>query len=176
MGRKHIGPLSPGRVRAAERRRDALNLRAAGANFRQIAESLGISVAQAYNDVSSAMAEVTRPAAEEALALDLERLDAMQMSLWPAVRSGDIQAVTAVTRIVELRQRLFGNLRSAGVTVNANVPPPLPDGAVIMIGGSKSEYIAGLRAARGELTAPPAKIDNGNGHTTPTEWIEHGGN
>jgi hypothetical protein len=173
MGRKHVGRLAPSRVRAAERRRDALNLRAAGANFRQIAASLGISVAQAYNDVSSAMAEVTRPAAEEALALDLERLDAMQMSLWPAVRSGDIQAVNAVTRIVELRQRLFGNLRSAGVTVNTTVPQ-LPQGAVIMIGGSKSEYIDGLRRARGELPAPPAQNGNGNGHTTPIEWIEHG--
>jgi hypothetical protein len=174
MGRKHSGRATPARAGTAQRRRDALSLRAAGASFRQIADSLGISLGQAHADVVSELAEVTRPIAEEVLALDLERLDVMQVSLWPAVRAGDVQAVNAVARIVELRQKLVGNLRSVGVTVNTT-PPPLPEGAVIMIGGSKSEYIAGLRAARGELPAPPAQNGNRSGHATPNEWTQYGG-
>jgi hypothetical protein len=157
MGRKHIGPLAPGRARTAERRKQALQLRAAGVDFRGIAAALNISVGQAYADCSSAMAEVTREAAEEVLALDLQRLDQLQASVWPAARSGDIAAVNAALKIIEMRERLFGNLRSSGLTVNANVAPPLPPGSVLMIGGSKSEYVAGLRAARGELLAPPAQ-------------------
>jgi hypothetical protein len=171
MGKKSVGRLAPGRARTADRRRQALNLRAAGADFRSIANALSISVAQAFNDVQSEMHEVTREAAEEVLALDLQRLDQLQASVWAAARAGDIAAVNTATKIIELRQRLFGNLRSAGVTVNTTVPP-LPEGAVLVIGGSKSEYIAGLRQARGELPAPPA--ENGNGHTTPSEWTQYG--
>jgi hypothetical protein len=103
--------------------------------------------------------------------MDLQRLDQLQASVWAAARAGDVQAVNTATKIIELRQRLFGNLR-AGVAVNS-AAPPTPPGAVIVIDGSKSEYIAGLRAARGELPAPPAQ--NGNGHGTPTEWTSHGG-
>jgi hypothetical protein len=155
MGKKHIGPLSPGRARTAERRRDALNLRAAGADFRSIANALGISLGQAYADVQSAMLEVTKEAAEEVLALDLQRLDQLQASVWAAARAGDVQAVECVRKLIELRQRLFGNLRSAGVTVNTTVPQ-LPHGAVLMIGGDQESYIRGLRQARGELPAPPS--------------------
>src|ERR671911_35304 len=99
MGRKHIGLLSPGRVRTAERRRQALNLRAAGADFRSIATALGISVAQAYNDVQSEMHEVTRESAEQVLAMDLARLDQLQASVWSAARNGDVQAVECVRKI-----------------------------------------------------------------------------
>jgi hypothetical protein len=173
MGKKHIGPLSPGRARTAERRRQALNLRAAGADFRSIANALGVSVGQAYADVQSELTEVTREAAEEVLAMDLQRIDQMQASVWADARAGDVQAVECVRKLIELRQRLFGNLR-AGVTVNAPVPQ-LPQRAVLVVGGSKSEYIGGLRQIRGELPAPPAQNGNGNGHITPSEWIQHGG-
>jgi siroheme synthase len=175
MGKRHIGSLAPSRVRAAERRRQALSLRAAGADFRAIATTLGVSLAQAYADVQTAVSEITKEAAEDVLLMDLQRLDQLQASVWAAARAGDVQAVNTATKIIELRQRLFGNLRSAGsATVNA-IAPPTPSGAVIVIGGSKSDYIAGLRMARGELPAPPQQNGNGNGHTTSNEWIEHGG-
>jgi hypothetical protein len=174
MGRKHVGPLALGRVRAAERRRQALHLRAAGADFRAIANALHISVGQAYADVASELREVTREVAEEVLSMDLTRLDQLQASVWADARSGDIAAVNAATRIVELRQRLCGNLRSAGVSVNTTVAPQVP-GAVLVIGGSKSEYIQGLREARGELPAPPQQNSNGHATATPSEWTSYGG-
>jgi hypothetical protein len=170
---KAVGPYAPARVRTAERRRQALNLRAAGADFRSIGAALGISVGQAYADVQTEMHAVTRESAEQVLAMDLARLDQLQAAVWADARSGDVAAVECVRRIVELRQRLFGNLRCAGVTVNTTLPQP-PPGAVLIIGGSKSEYIAGLRAARGEPPAPPAQNGNGNGHTASSEWIQHG--
>ena len=125
MGKKHIGPLSPGRARAAERRRQALNLRAAGADFRSISNALGVSLAQAYSDVQTAVGEITKEAAEDVLLMDLQRLDQLQASVWAAARAGDVHAVNTATKIIELRQRLFGNLR-AGVTVNTAAPRLLP--------------------------------------------------
>jgi hypothetical protein len=53
MGKKSVGQLAPSRARTAERRRQALQLRAAGADFRSIANALNISVGQAYADVQS---------------------------------------------------------------------------------------------------------------------------
>lgn len=64
-GQKHRGPLAPGRARTAERPRDALNLRKAGASFREIANSLGVSVARAYTYCQEEMAAITRDAAED---------------------------------------------------------------------------------------------------------------
>jgi hypothetical protein len=156
-----------------QRRRDALNLRAAGANFRQIADALGVSVAQAYADVQSEMHALTRESAEQVLTVDLHRLDQLQAAVWPDARAGNVQAIQAATKIIELRQRLFGNLRSAGMTVTV----PQTPGSVLVIEGDKQSYIAGLRAARGELEPPATattyvplstSVDtpngNGNGH------------
>ena len=123
--RKVGSRVAPGRVAATEKRRQALHLRAAGADFRSIANSLDISVSTAYKYVWTEMREITRESAEEVLAMDLQRIDQLQASVWAAARSGDLQAVNTALRAIELRQRLFGNLRS-GVTVNTSVPPPQP--------------------------------------------------
>jgi hypothetical protein len=174
-GQKHRGPLSPGRARAAEKRRDALNLRKAGASFREIAAMLGVSVARAYVYVHEEIAAVTQEAAEELLSLELSRLDTMQMALWPAVKQGDVPAIREARGIIETRARLCGLLRSS-VTVNNVVPVPRAPGGVIVIEGkSKQDYINGLKMARGELPAPPTHNGNGNGHhQTTAEWTEHG--
>jgi hypothetical protein len=183
MGKKSVGPHAPSRARASERRKQALSLRKAGASFREIADALTISVGQAYADVESAMSEITRPVAEDLLSLELERLNTLQMSLWSGVKQGDVASVNAARQIVELRCRLFGLLRPApGVTVNTSVPPPTPQRGVIVIQGqTKEQYIAGLKAARGELelsprtvefpavstnvdTYPPVTSNNGNGN------------
>jgi hypothetical protein len=62
-------------VRRAERQAQALDLRAAGASFRQIAGALGISVSNAHGLVGDALDNVVRPSAERLLKLELHRLD-----------------------------------------------------------------------------------------------------
>lgn len=97
MGRKSIGPTAPSRVRTAEKRRQALQLRAAGADFRAIANALGVSVGTAYSYVQSELREITREPAEAVLAMCVTSLDQLQASVWAAARAGDISAVnTAV--------------------------------------------------------------------------------
>lgn len=147
---KNASRVSPGRARASEKRRQALSLRKAGASFREIADTLGVSVARAYVYVSEEMAAVTGEAAEDLLALELQRLDTMQVALWAAVRRGDVLAIREARAIIETRSRLCGLLPAPGVTVNTTAPP-LPEGAVLVIGGDKGSYIRGLRQARGRI-------------------------
>jgi len=74
-GRHKDSRASLARVRRAERQAQALDLRAAGASFRQIAGALGISVSNAHGLVGDALDNVVRPSAERLLKLELHRLD-----------------------------------------------------------------------------------------------------
>lgn len=68
------------RETAADRRVKALDLRKAGHSYRAIGAELGISVAQAHDDVQralAALAKLERQTAEEYRALELARLDTL---------------------------------------------------------------------------------------------------
>jgi hypothetical protein len=41
-------------------------------------------------------------------ALEVARLDALQVALWPKIEAGDVQAISAALRIIETRARLLG--------------------------------------------------------------------
>jgi hypothetical protein len=100
---------SPRRIEAAERRARALELRKAGATYDQIATQLGFANrGGAYRAVATALKEITAEPAEEVRALELERLDAMLLGLWPQARKGSNGAVDRVLRIMERRAKLLG--------------------------------------------------------------------
>jgi hypothetical protein len=162
-GTRKDGRASPARVRRAEKQAQALDLRAAGASFRQIAVALGISVSNAHGLVSDALDSIVRPSAERLLKLELHRLDQALMSIWTQVRQGDVAAVHAFLRISEHRMRLTGVLQptSYGLTLNQAIHVSAregDEGVLIIKGDTKEEYIAGLRAARGE-TQPLEQLD-----------------
>ena len=175
-GTRKDGRASPARVRRAEKQAQALDLRAAGASFRQIAKALGISVSNAHALVGDALDGMVRPSAERLLKLELHRLDQALMSIWPAVRQGDVAAVNAMCRLSEHRMRLCGVLQptSYGLTLNQafHVQAREGDEGVLVIRGeTKEEYIAGLRAARGE-TGSPEQLDG----RTVAQLPQGGGN
>jgi hypothetical protein len=100
---------SPRRLEAHQKRARALELRKAGATFEQIAQQVGYSGrSKAYEAVQKALRDVTIDDAEEVLALELQRLDAMQMGLWGKARVGDVQAVNALLRIMDRRAKYLG--------------------------------------------------------------------
>ena len=102
----------PGQLEAiAERRVRALELRKAGAPYREIARQLGVDTHTAWADVASEIAairEQTVAQAEELRALELERLDGMTSGLWPSIQDGSAAAVSAGVRVSERRSRLLG--------------------------------------------------------------------
>lgn len=95
----------------AERRGQALDLRKAGASYRQIASQLGVSLKTAYQDVQTelgALDALNKDKAERLRDLDAARLDSLQLALAPGIRASDPRAVMACVRILERRARLFG--------------------------------------------------------------------
>lgn len=103
------------------REAEALDLRAAGRRYDQIAEALGMTERAARIAVRRCLERVAEEADERARALrDVEdaRLDAITAALWE--NRGDPKAAAVLVRIAERRAKLWGLDvdRGAGVTVN----------------------------------------------------------
>lgn len=98
-------------VESTEQEVKALELRRAGASYRAIGKALGCSVAMAHKYVARAMKRLIgkcEERAEEVRTLELDRLDAMLMGLWPNATKGNPQAVAQVLRIMERRATMLG--------------------------------------------------------------------
>jgi outer membrane protein TolC len=95
----------------AERRVKALDLRKAGATYRQIAKQCEVSVETAWGDVQAelrALRTLAQADAEELRELELRRLDDWTLSLTPRVREGDPRAAVALVRMQERRAKYTG--------------------------------------------------------------------
>jgi DNA-binding CsgD family transcriptional regulator len=143
-------PTAPRKVKAAERKKQALARRIGGWTFAQIGEELGISTQAAYNLVKSALAETNAKTAEEAeilRRLELERLDTMRSAIWGLVLKGDVQAIDRALRISKRMSELTG--------IDA------PAKTDITSGGEKIEVVIKY-ADRDDTTAetPPGAAEN----------------
>jgi hypothetical protein len=93
----------------AERRRKALELRKAGANYEQIATQLKYgNKGNAWRDVRDAIRDIYREPAQDVLRIELQRLDVMLLGLWSKAKAGDTQAIDRVLRIQERRSAYEG--------------------------------------------------------------------
>jgi hypothetical protein len=93
------------------RQRQALELRLAGADYRQIGVQLGVSMKTAFYDVQTELNRgeaLARKNAEKLREIELARCDKMTLGLWPKARAGDVNAVRSVVTIMERRARLAG--------------------------------------------------------------------
>ena len=173
--------ISPKRAAAAERQAQALSLRAAGVSYPAIAETLGYANAGgAWKAVTAGLRSLHLEPAQEVVTLELSRIDAALVGIWPKVRSGDTQATNAFVRLSELRAKWQGVSPNSMVVAHQ----PVKAESVLVIGGDRESYIDGLRQvreARGDLEPPPATADfppvspavdngNGNGHHRAQEW------
>lgn len=102
-------PLHPRNVEAAVRRARAVDLRASGATYQQIADTLGYdSKGTAHAAVTQGLAELGRESAEELLAIELATLNRMQIPAFTRARQGDDQAISSVLKIMDRRAKLVG--------------------------------------------------------------------
>ena len=100
---------SPRRIASAEKQRQALELRKAGASYDQIAEKLGWrGRSGAFNAVMRALRKTIQEPADDVRKLEVERLDALLLALWPQARQGNQGAVDRVLRVMERRSKLLG--------------------------------------------------------------------
>jgi hypothetical protein len=146
-------------LRVTERQRKAVQLRIAGCSYRRIATELNISAQQAHRDIAAAL-DASKAERDELTdqyrELELERLDAMTLSIWPSVQKGDCEAVRTAVRLSERRCRLLGldaevrtRIEMAGGSPLVTVIPASPVSAL-----SDDELVARYERMRAVLPKP----------------------
>jgi len=98
-------------VRGREREAKALELRIAGATYKQIGEALGISESGAWKAVMRALKRLNERIEEGALELrrlETERIDRALLAIWPRVRGGDLGAIDRFVKLSRRRAELWG--------------------------------------------------------------------
>ena len=112
---------SPRKVKAAERRKLAVEMRTAGKPLRVIAKELSISVSAAHQAITRALAEtteITNKEAERLRAISCERLDKSLAAIWPQALRGKLGAVDRVVTIELARHRILGTAAPQQIDVN----------------------------------------------------------
>jgi hypothetical protein len=94
----------------AERQRQALKLRWAGASYRAIAQQLGCSLGNAWKSVRAGIKKTLQEPADEVRKLESERLDRLMLACWPLATANppDLGAVDRVLEIMKRRAELNG--------------------------------------------------------------------
>lgn len=150
---------SPRRIEAADKQRRAVELRRAGASFRQIADELGYaSVSSAYKAVMVALRKTLREPTDELRTLELERLDALTLVLWPKALQANLAAIDRLLRVMERRAKL------SDLDAPTKIAPTTPDGTMpwqqvivyIPDNGRDSPKSAAAAAAAPDVTAVEA--------------------
>jgi hypothetical protein len=94
---------------AAEKRKQALDLRRAGWTFDDIAKEVGFAnKGSAHRAVKQGIADITRESATELLELELARLDDLMAGAYEAARDGDLFAIDRVLKIIDQRAKFVG--------------------------------------------------------------------
>ena len=95
----------------AQRAQQALDLRIAGATYRQIAGQLAVSLKTAYLDVQTALGAldaVVATTAERLRELEAARLDRLNVALANGIKAGQPSAIVAAVAVMARRAKLFG--------------------------------------------------------------------
>ena len=98
-----MGSTSARRIAAQERRRKAVELRRAGASYRQIGQQLDMAKSSVHKTVNVALDELKRDQDDQARLLQVQesdRLDRLQFNLWTRAVGGDVTAIQTVLRIM----------------------------------------------------------------------------
>jgi hypothetical protein len=76
--------------------------------YREIALAQRVDTSTAHRRVSRALGEIPQTIADEYRALELSRLDALQVAIWETALEGDYKAIRAVLDIMTKRSKLLG--------------------------------------------------------------------
>jgi hypothetical protein len=98
-------------VEVETRRERILRLRLAGANIRQIASEVGLSLAVVHKHLTAGLEAARREnldLALEVFATEAARLDALTAAVWEQAQAGNLPAIDRVLAIHDRKCRLFG--------------------------------------------------------------------
>lgn len=127
----------------ADRAYAAHQLRIQGMSWPKIAELTGYASGKSAEVetrryVQRAAAMMDREHREEALALEMDRLDALLLAVWDQAMSGDVKAVDSAVRIVGMRARILGleQLPTQGAVTH---------NTVVVSGAKTEDYVQALK-------------------------------
>lgn len=133
------------------------HLKKAGRSFREIAKEVDLPAAACMKLYSSYMTELAQGISSEQrdidLQMELERLDALHNAYWDHAISGDLKAAEFVLKVGAQRGKFqkFDALSPTDTQQIANI---------LVVGGTKEDFIKALAEGRGELpVAGPAQDD-----------------
>lgn len=110
---------------AASKHEQALDLRVAGASYRQIAATLKMSLSTAHRLCQRALQEAKSDEVAEARTAELMRLDRLLMAVWPRASGGDMDAVDRALRVMDRRAKLLGLDQGAAESKQPAAKPQL---------------------------------------------------
>lgn len=94
---------------AAEKRRQALDMRARRMTYQQIADRIGWgSRGTAHQQVAKELKLIPREAAKELRQIELESLDQAERALGARIMQGDLGAIDRMIKIKDMRAKLTG--------------------------------------------------------------------
>ena len=86
-----------------------LELRRAGLTWQRIAEQVGYADhTGAYAAYKRAIKRTQQQPADELREAEIDRLDRLQLAVWPKAMNGDNTSITTILRIMERRAKLLG--------------------------------------------------------------------
>ena len=139
------------RILSQQKRRQALELRKAGATYRQIADTVGYHDAPAaHKAVMKAFGEVIQEPVNDLKTIQIERLNHMLVVLWPKVQGGDERAIGTALMVMNKIDSLMGTDAAQRVEVKS-------ENAVLVVDGNKDDYIAALKRMSGAGIGPDGK-------------------
>lgn len=125
----------PDSVNSHENEEKALELRRAGASYRDIGRTMGVSVAIAHKYVTRGMKRLVarcEEKAEDVRSMELDRLDKLQLAIWPQATKGHLQAVDRMLKIMDQRAKLLGTYAPTKIAPTTPEGDELPPGPVIV--------------------------------------------
>ena len=143
---------------------EAIELRKAGATYRQIADQLGITTTEAHTVVQKGLKEILLDSgAEDVVNLELARLDEMTLQCFIILRDDKarydqkLRSIDRMITIMERRAKFLG--LDAPEKIDMNVSGRIENVHAVIVEGDSDSYIAALErsraiqieAARGEL-------------------------
>lgn len=141
------GPGTGKSIQSMERQRRALVLRRAGAGFQAIADEVGYaSAAGAAKAVKRALSREVREAADEYIALQMQRSEQLLMVQWQKAMEGDLAAWDRALSAVKHIDGYVGAQGNGSGSVTVNVGDPGNGANVLVIQGDTDSYKAGLMA------------------------------
>lgn len=128
-----------------EKARLAYVMRQDGKSWYTIAKVLGVSETTIQTSVSRAMeqaaAMISAETKRQLLALEADRLDRLQESVWADAMRGDIRAGEFALKVIMARIKALQLDAIPETTITNNT---------LVVTGSSEEYVAALRAIAGE--------------------------